>query len=448
MNSHDINITSTVNSSVVKSKSIYSSILSRLTGKFHHLFYILIILVLLIILIVTKLMSISSGIPTSLSLKGAYLNYASTYATQNGYLNPSDLAYPQIMEQRADMLRVENKIKKLINAPVDAKVIINSGATESIANCVFWAKSYNKYGTVVGSEYDHSAVEDNCNTFDVPYEQSLRSGTIDDRCCMIVITHVNSKTGEVVNVQNFKQNVLNKYVYEYTDGPNPYNNNVRQYRPLVILDATQSIMKVPIDMERWNLNAVFFSLHKIGGPIGMGVLVIKDDKNAPFKPLISGKQQHALRGGTFPLQLFLENEYIFSKFDDFNERKTRWEHGRDKLKAAGLKVYEPKGQHLYNTLLIDLGRCPLGVIHELAKKNIYVGNTSACKNEELVNARDGVNDGSVGGSKGRGSKSGQSGGGAEEIKPFDKAIRISFSKSKELSDSVLDTIISEIKASE
>ena len=383
-----------------------------------HLFYILIIIILVIILINSKAMN-------SPSLKGAYLNYASTNAKRNGSLNPSDLAYPQIIEQRADLEQLETKIKKLINAPINAKVIINSGATESIANCVFWAKNYNKYGIIVGSEYDHSAVEDNCITFDVPYEKTLRTGNINDRCSMIFITQVNSKTGEVINVDNFKRNVLDKYNFDYNDGINPYSTNSLQYKPLIVLDATQSIMKVPINMEKWNLNAVFFSLHKIGGPIGLGVLVINDNKFAPFKPLISGKQQHSLRGGTFPLNLLLENEQIFNKFDDYNERKDRWQEGLNKLKASGLKVYEPKGQHLYNTYLIDVQKCPLEIINSLARKDIFVGNTSACKNEEIVD-------------KGEESISGGSN------KPFEKAIRISFSKSKEISDDILNTIINEI----
>lgn len=395
-----------------------------------HAFYILVIFVLVIILIVTKVMEEKKkSLPKKLNLKGAYLNYASTNAKNNGSLNPSDLAYPQVMEQRQDMIRIENKIKKIINAPVEAKVIINSGATESIANCVFWAKNYNRFGVIVGSEFDHSAVADNCETFDVPYEQTLRSGKINDRCSMIFITQVSSKTGEIVNVQNFKHNVLDKYTFEYTDGNNPFSTHVRQYRPLVVLDATQSIMKVPIDMDRWKLNAVFFSLHKIGGPIGLGVLVINDTNYAPFKPLISGKQQNELRGGTFPLNQFLESEQIFSHFDDFNKRTNRWNKIMNKLKDAGLKVYEPKGQHLYNTFLIDVGRCPLGIINSLALKNIFVGNTSACKNEELMN--NSIN---------RTNK---------EIftkKPFEKAIRITFSEPNDITDDTLNTIIEELQS--
>ena len=130
------------------------------------------------------------------------------------------------------------------------------------------------------------------------------------------------------------------------------------------------------------------------------------------------------------MHLFLENEHIFSNFDDFNERKDAWTKSFQKLKAAGLTIYEPKGSHLYNTFLIDVHKCPLGIVNSLAQKNIYVGTASACKNEELVNNAD---------------QSEHISGGN---KPFDKSIRISFSKSKEIDDPILDEIIDEIKNSD
>ena len=104
----------------------------------------------------------------------------------------------------------------------------------------------------------------------------------------------------------------------------------------------------------------------------------------------------------------------------------------NKLKEAGLKVYEPKGQHLYNTYLIDVQKCPLEIINSLARKGIYVGNISACKNEEIMNKMSDLNE----------TDDSMSGG---NNKDFDKSIRITFSKSKELSDGVLNEIIKEIK---
>ena len=371
---------------------------------------------------------------TPSKLKGAYLNYSSTNARKNGTLNPSDLAYPQILESRQDFVGLSRTLCSRINAPRNTKVIINSGATESIAQCVWWAKQYNQFGIVQGTNYDHTAVKDNCDNFDLTYnDTNLRKNKIMDNCAMLFLTHVDSKTGEILDIPNFKRNVLDKYDYLYSDkGINPYNKHVRQYKPLVVLDATQSINKIPIDMERWGLNAVFFSLHKLGGPIGLGLLFINDTNNT-FKPLIAGKQQDTLRGGTYPLESVLMSSYIFDRFDDLNERKERWNEVYDKLTKAGLSVYKPKGKHLYNTFLIDVKQCPLAIINSLAEKNIYIGNVSACANEQTTN--DTTNDtGTI------------NGGNTDEPKPFEKAVRISFMKSKELTNEVVDEIIDTIKS--
>lgn len=366
------------------------------------------------------------------SMSGAYLNYSSTDANHNGSLNPSDLAYPQNMILKNNVKDLEIKIAKLINAPSNARVIINSGATESIANMIWWARNYNPHGKIVGSSYDHSAVKDNCETFGMSYLDRFNMTNLNDNCAMLFLTHVDSKTGSIMNVPNVARN-LNTYSFlnEESDSSfrhnsgNPYANSVLQYKPIVVLDATQSIMKIPIDMEKWKLNAVFFSLHKIGGPMGMGVLVVDDSPLFPFKPLIGGKQQHNLRGGTLPLQRVVENDWIFDNFDDYNERKEKWNETFKRLVDAGLNVYRPKGAHLYNTFLISTKDCPMSYINELSKKGIYIGNTSACKNEEIENA---IEKGET-----------QTGGNSND--PWDSAVRISFKHSNELSDEVVGEII-------
>ena len=209
------------------------------------------------------------------SLKGAYLNYSSTNARKNGTFNPSDLAYPQVLDDRYDLSALKTKIKKIVNAPLGSHLIINSGATESIAQCVFWAKRYNQYGTNQGTEFDHSAVKDNCDNFEVNYDStSLRKNKLLDNCSMIFLTQVNSRNGEILNLDNFKRNILDKYKFISGGNTDSTTKHVRQYEPLIVLDATQSMNKIPIDMEKWKLNAVFFSLHKLGGPVGLGAFII------------------------------------------------------------------------------------------------------------------------------------------------------------------------------
>ncbi len=67
-------------------------------------------------------------------------------------------------------------------------------------------------------------------------------------------------------------------------------------RCLVHSDATQAIGKLPIDMNTLGVDALSFSAHKLGGPQGVGALIVE---RRPRQLLISGgDQEHRRRGGT------------------------------------------------------------------------------------------------------------------------------------------------------
>lgn len=63
-------------------------------------------------------------------------------------------------------------------------------------------------------------------------------------------------------------------------------------------DLTQALGKIPINVHELELDYATFSAHKIGGPVGVGALYIKN--SVPFLPLIiGGNQEHKRRGGTY-----------------------------------------------------------------------------------------------------------------------------------------------------
>ena len=63
-------------------------------------------------------------------------------------------------------------------------------------------------------------------------------------------------------------------------------------------DLTQVLGKIPIDVKKLDIDYATFSAHKIGGPIGVGALYIKN--GVPFKPLIiGGNQEKHRRGSTY-----------------------------------------------------------------------------------------------------------------------------------------------------
>ena len=311
-----------------------------------------------------------------------YLNTNSTDFTNTHIFNPSDKALPPVIEMIDEWDDYVLRVKKYINAPKGSHVIIVSGASEAVATCMHWTKSVYGNGTVWGSDYDHSTIKENAHNYDLKYSQykQMPSDTV-----AIVITQVNPKTGEIYDMNTFaalysKIKFANNSAFFRYDTEGTY----LLYKPLIFLDASQSITKVPINMEKYNINAVFFSLHKIGGKIGTGLLIINPRKDTPFKPLIAGHQQQAYRGGTYPLEAVLSCNF-FNLKDNVRERMNAWTEGYNLLKHYKMNVYTPKAQHLYNTYLINVGKvCPLKIINSLAEMHgIYIGTASACRSEEI-----------------------------------------------------------------
>ena len=80
--------------------------------------------------------------------------------------------------------------------------------------------------------------------------------------------------------------------------PNPSPADISHYSAYYHSDLTQVLGKIPIDVDELGLDYATFSAHKIGGPIGVGALYVRD--GVPFKPLIiGGLQENKRRGGTY-----------------------------------------------------------------------------------------------------------------------------------------------------
>ncbi len=74
---------------------------------------------------------------------------------------------------------------------------------------------------------------------------------------------------------------------------------VREYGGLIHVDAVQAAGKVPVDMGALEVDALTLSAHKIGGPKGIGALVLASDQFEIADRLIrGGGQEKGFRAGT------------------------------------------------------------------------------------------------------------------------------------------------------
>jgi len=67
-------------------------------------------------------------------------------------------------------------------------------------------------------------------------------------------------------------------------------------------DVVQTFGKYKIPMNSYNLSAITMSFHKMYGPNGIGIIVLKKSPITNLEAQISGSQNNALRGGTENMQ--------------------------------------------------------------------------------------------------------------------------------------------------
>jgi cysteine desulfurase len=67
---------------------------------------------------------------------------------------------------------------------------------------------------------------------------------------------------------------------------------------LLHVDAVQAFGKIRFDFSELNADLVSISAHKLGGPKGIGALVLRDERIAPTAILRGGGQERGRRGGT------------------------------------------------------------------------------------------------------------------------------------------------------
>lgn len=99
-------------------------------------------------------------------------------------------------------------------------------------------------------------------------------------------------------------------------------------------DAVQAAGRVPIDFHALGVATLAASAHKLHGPAGVGVLVVRRGlKLAPR--LFGGGQQGGVRPGTPSVALAVGMAAALERWEsERDERITRWRRLRDRLEAA------------------------------------------------------------------------------------------------------------------
>jgi cysteine desulfurase len=179
--------------------------------------------------------------------------------------------------------------RELISETIDANaknIIFTSGATEANTLAL---KCSQKMITFVSSIEHDSVLKQNINANFIPVtsegiinlellEKIIRQFSKEK--IFVSIMAVNNETGVIQPIEN-----ISKICTE--------NNAIFH------VDAVQAIGRIDISMKNLNIDLLTISSHKIGGPKGVGCLVVSEKVYSLLSPIIiGGGQERGFRGGT------------------------------------------------------------------------------------------------------------------------------------------------------
>lgn len=213
------------------------------------------------------------------------------FANASALHTPGHLAHNLIEECRETLASV-------IGAE-PSEIIFTSGATES-NNTVMHIFEGHKIET---SPYEHHSVIEAAKAYRGSKEPTLYSYML-----------ANNEIGDFLDLPEKKDGFLHS-------------------------DLTQVLGKIPLNVRELGLDYATFSAHKIGGPVGVGALYVRD--GAPFKPfMIGGLQENKRRGGTYntpAIAGFLQALQSAKKQRSWEIYDTKIRHLRDTLAERILK---------------------------------------------------------------------------------------------------------------
>ena len=205
---------------------------------------------------------------------------------ENYNANPHRGAYSLSIKATEEYEKARNKIAKFINARYSEEIIFSKNATESL-NLI--AYSYGMDNLKKDDEVILSIMEHHSNL--VPWQKVCKEknaklnymyingnhelsneeieSKITDKTKIVGITHISNVLGTINDIKKIIK-------YAHKKGA------------VVVVDATQSIQHMSIDVQDLDADFLVFSGHKMMAPLGIGVLYGKKELLNKMTPFLMG----------------------------------------------------------------------------------------------------------------------------------------------------------------
>ena len=222
---------------------------------------------------------------------------------QNTIGNPDSRTHNYGDNARSVVEEARKKVAELLSVD-STEIYFTSGATESnniaIQGLLDYAKTTGKKHIITTSIEHKAVLETIKHLADLGFEVDIVSpddsgrvnsssilNLIKDNTLLVSVMHVNNETGIIQPVEEIGNSLRNSEVFFH-------------------IDATQSCGKLVDEIRGMHYDMLSFSSHKMGGPQGVGVLVLRrrNGKRLPVKAITyGGQQENGIRPGTVPVAL-------------------------------------------------------------------------------------------------------------------------------------------------
>ncbi|EQA11303.1 IscS subfamily cysteine desulfurase [Glaesserella parasuis] len=330
-----------------------------------------------------------------------YLDYAATtpvdervakkmmeYMTKDGVFgNPASRSHKFGWEAEEAVDVARNQIADLIGA--DAReIVFTSGATESdnlaIKGAAHFYQTKGKHIITVKTE--HKAVLDTCRQleregFEVTYLEPETTGLVDiakfeaairPDTILVSVMHVNNEIGVIQPIEEI-------------------GKICRAKKIIFHVDATQSVGKIPVDVQALNVDLMSFSSHKLYGPKGIGGLYVCRKPRVRLEAIIhGGGHERGMRSGTLPVHQIvgmgeayrIAKEEMVTEMPRIKALRDRLYNGFKDMEEVYVNGTMEAGKRVDSNLNISFNFVE-GESMMMSLKDIAVSSGSACTSASL-----------------------------------------------------------------
>lgn len=303
--------------------------------------------------------------------------------------NPSSLHTPGI-DARKRYNRAKKTIAACLNAEKDNIVFTGSG-TEASNLAIKGVAARHPKKTILTSAVEHPATKNACghlrslghHVVEIPTDHegyidqvALQNALKVYDVSLVTLIHANNEIGTLQDVEAVR-------------------TLCRKHGALLHIDAVQSPLHIPMDMQTLDCDFASFSAHKFFGPNGIGFLYVKDRET--ISPILhGGKQEYNLRAGTENLAAIVGCEVALKEAVD--NLKTRETHLKTLAEYFLRRLKEEHIDHilngppleksrLYN--ILNIGFCRQDgerLLFDLDQKGFALSRGSACSAGSIENS--------------------------------------------------------------